>query len=227
MNKEEEKDFLEKAANDPELKMELQAQQDLNNYLEIKSERDKFKIQVKDILAHRNQKPVIRLKKYYPVAASIIVLVSLSVLAFIFTPDKNERLFNKYYETYQFSSIERSSTEVAANNSEKAYSTYSNEKYTEFIQLVEKDMLLESEPFMMQLLYASALMETDQVQKAIPVLEEMYVKENLYVETVKWYLALSYLKTGDQEKAKKLLQEISKNDSFYAKNANLIQKKLK
>ena len=77
MNKEEEKDFLEKAANDPELKMELQAQQDLNNYLEIKSERDKFKIQVKDILAHRNQKPVIRLKKYYPVAASIIVLVSL------------------------------------------------------------------------------------------------------------------------------------------------------
>ena len=50
---------------------------------------------------------------------------------------------------------------------------------------------------------------------------------NLYIDHAQWYLALCYIRTGDQVKAKEQLIEVEKSGSIYRKDARKILKRIK
>jgi hypothetical protein len=202
MTKEEEINFLAEVDKNKELKSELNLRNDLNSFLEIKSERDNFKKQVKDILKNRKNNRVFNLSKSISIAASILLLVSFSFAAYFFTPEKNERLFNRYYKAYEFSPTERSSNEFVNDSETIAIEMYANKDYVKYIKQVDENNLLVKDDFIMHLVYASALIETNEIDKAITVLNGLLLKKNMYIETVQWYLALCYLQNEKRNKRK-------------------------
>lgn len=227
MSKEEEADFLKSLDENPALKKDLNLQQDLNSFLDVKHERDSIKIQVQDILNERKRRKSVTLKKYYTAAAVIIVLISLSVTTFIFMPAKNERLFNNYYETYQFSATERSEKERTTNITEKVYEAYTNHEFDAFISIYNTNDLISRKNFMLDFLYSLSLIETNKTENALPILEELSNSNYMYSETAEWYLALAYLKSNHKTKATQLLLEIAKKNNYYTPKAKELNKKLK
>ncbi|WP_375559551.1 tol-pal system YbgF family protein [Bernardetia sp. OM2101] len=111
-----------------------------------------------------------------------------------------------------------------------AMQSYENKKYTEAILLF--DSYLVTNPNDAQALYFGGMSyyENHNYTKSIPLLEKflkqksdiVYQKNN---QDAEWYLANSYLKIKQKQKAKTILQKIANSGSKYASQAKSLLKK--
>lgn len=218
MSDEEKKKFENQMQTNSELMKEFELHKDFDSFLNIKHERDAMQIQVKQIINNRRKSRSIFVKRNYSIAASIVVLLSVSLFTYMFLPEKNERLYSKFYESYEFSSIERSTNEIL-DHTDKALLLYTDKKYNDFITYIEEQNLYNENDFVLNLLYGVSLLEIEDAKKAIPVFENLLREENMYSETINWYTALAYLKVNDIPNAKSKLNELILENGYYKDKA--------
>lgn len=151
---------------------------------------------------------------FLKLAAAVIVLLGLGVVLW-WQVIASESTFDRYYEPYATEGAMRGADDDALSAVAK---DYAHGKYVEVIpELVH---LIEQHPEKteLQLYLAISYLQTDRAQLAITLLKRIEVG-NARFEAARWYLALSYLKTGDVAAATPVLEELIAYDGIYRTQA--------
>ncbi|MFV5690984.1 tetratricopeptide repeat protein [Flavobacterium sp. LT1R49] len=199
--------FENELAEDPELASAFDTFKELNLHLENKfgnaDEFDAFKENLESISnAHfKDSKPkakVIAFKPWiYLVAASVAILFGL----FLFNPNPNFEDFNQQENAYF---TERGTIDV---NLKQAETTFNAKNYAAAIPFFEA-VLKEKKTPEIQYFYGISLLETNKIQEAEAVFNELKAGTSIYKNKAIWSLALSKLKQKDYKACKEILLTI-------------------
>tara|TARA_R110000850_G_scaffold150497_1_gene273313 strand:- start:233111 stop:233812 length:702 start_codon:yes stop_codon:yes gene_type:complete len=166
-----------------------------------------------------------RKNNWHLYAAAIAALIAIGSLFYNTEPNYQE-VYAVHFEPYPniVTPVVRNASETPI---EKAYSYYNNRKYKDAIKAFEELKITDTTGFV-TFYYAMSLMADSQVEKAINTLENpnWEIPQKLQSQT-DWYLALSYLKSENKEKAIFYLEKVIITDGAMASQAKNILLKIK
>ena len=212
--------FENQLSEDPELASAFETFKELNLHLENKfgnaDEFDAFKENLESISNNhfKTAKPkVIAFKPWiYLVAASVAVLVGL----FLFNPNPNFEDFNQHENAYF---TERGTIDTNLKQAEEAFNAKNYAAAIPFFEAVLKEKKTPE----IQYYYGISLLETNKIQEAEAVFNELKAGTSIYKNKAIWSLALSKLKQKDYKSCKEILLTIPSDYEDY----NQVQELLK
>jgi hypothetical protein len=197
---------------DPDFKEQFEFEVNVQKAI-YKSEYNKQKQLFKDIENKSNTENKTKPKLWYYIAASIIILVSVSIYwnQISKSPD---RLFADYYKvasntTYPIVRDNDSNSDIT-----KAFVAYEREAYNE-AQMAFANLYNTTKNTEMLFYEAICYLETDNTPLAIETFKKHQGFQDKLARKSQWYLALAYLKSNEKNKAENLLKEISSSTSNY------------
>jgi tetratricopeptide (TPR) repeat protein len=221
---------------------ELEGNESLRNEVNLRRKTDDI-LKQKNVMSLRNKLAEIERKhaevnspakssgkpSYIKYAAVIAALVLIGSLVFI--PGRNQttdNLVKQYYKVYEPPTNQRSAHSATDADFSLALEFYNTHDYDKAAALFSK--VLESKPNDMQSELLRGVSNFE--QKQYPEAKQSFGKviddnDNLYVDQAKWYLALCYLYSGENDKAKQLFTIIGKERGIYQKDAKKIIRTLK
>ncbi len=222
LNETEKVEYKRLLATDPEFRKEVEFQTDLKaTFSKMTGERMKAKLKTfEDELAPSKRKPY----GIWLAAASVIVIIGVSLSLFLNNNASSDQLYMAYFKPYEnvVQPITRGQSEEASKT--EIFMAYEKGNYEKAEKGFQK--LYETTNETYYLLYqANALMADHQLKKAIPLLEKQLAFNDEFAEKSRWYLALAYLKTGENTRAEELLREIVNKQGYKANAAKEILKK--
>lgn len=165
-----------------------------------------------------NSKPNL-VRRLIPFAA---LAAAAALLLFLFIPKSENELYAKYFEVpYNQSKMGPGDPSVF----DKANKAYKSQDYKQAItyynEVLSKDL---KDPKALQYKGGAelALNKTD----ASIITFQKLVQNRRYVDMANWYLALGYLKKGEEEKTKSYLKLITTDDKKYYDKAQQLMKEL-
>lgn len=230
MRKEERVKFEQAIIADPELAAEVKLHMEVNEAIlgdDIASFREilsAFVLKSESKINPQFEKIVSFIKM--PIAATILLLIGLSIWK-TFSPISPGDLFNDNYKPYQ-TDISTRSVQQSKEKIQLAYLLYQEGEYETSSEILsnylEKNYTNQTAHFY----YALNAIELNQIQKAIniliPIENDPYTPFSLHA---RWYLALTYIEIGDNNKAGQYLRLLIENENMYSDRANKILKKMK
>lgn len=223
--------FEEDLKNDPLLRQEMELYKEVDEAL-ADTEVMEFRMQLREMHTRINSetytspKPRIRRAAYLTVAASLSVLFVFSAVN-LFRFNNSQKLLKKYYQPYEITSVNRSSSSDADRTLRNAMEKYQNKEYGEAVSLFEKVLVNDPTEMSCQLYSGISYFEIEEYRKAGKSFSKVIEhNDNLYIEQAKWYLGFCYLKTEEKDKAIKQFTQIANSKSFFNEKAREILKKL-
>ena len=164
----------------------------------------------KQLASFETKNPKLNALRVFYAAASIVLICSLG---FYFIENRSNDFYEEYYQTYP---NVIAPTVRGGNNEDlksEAFYEYDNGNYQKSLDLFSKIYDTENDDY--ALFYkALSQMELHKITEAIATFQQFNLeKNNAFSPYVKWYLALSYLKENQKEKAIPLLKSLSETDN--------------
>ncbi|KAA5541576.1 tetratricopeptide repeat protein [Adhaeribacter rhizoryzae] len=180
---------------------------------------DKIKEFINDKLAWLNAKP------YWAMAAATIILIITSTLIFFNTQTSSAEIYTAYYTPYPIETFRSAPNENALAT--EAAVAYNAGDYQHSISLYKQ--LLATAADEQALFYlGNAYLSAGLTQQAISTYETYLQQYQEFAPEAKWYLGLSYIKAGQDSKAKAIFKELAANpENEYSDKAQEILKKYK
>jgi hypothetical protein len=169
------------------------------------------------------------LQAYLKYAAVFLGIIFLGSASLYFGSRLNSnQVIERYYKVYEPATSQRSGQSIPNDDFMVALNLYNTQEYGKAAILFSK--VVESNPEDMQSELLNGLSNFE--DKKYPEAKNSFVnvidnKNNFFVETAKWYLALCYVKTNEREKAILLLENIGKENGIYRKDAKNIIRRYK
>jgi tetratricopeptide (TPR) repeat protein len=190
-----------------------------NKLTEIENQRKEATQPVKD------SKKTIYIK-YAAVFAGLVLIGSITLFS-----GKNltsEKIMKHYYRAYEPPTSQRSVLSGTNADFKLALEFYNTHDYEKAEILFSK--VLENNPNDMQTVLLKGIANFE--EKRYPEAKQSFGKvindnNNLFIDQAQWYLALCYLNTNENDKAKQLLKIIGKESGVYKNDANKILRGLK
>lgn len=170
--------------------------------------------------------PVIPLwrKTWLQVAAGISLL---ALCVYLLWPRTQEpaQLFAEYFEPYPNIIMPTVRGVIENDSTAKAqgFRAYDQQNYAEAIRLFEAVQQKDEGVF---LYLGNSYLANGQPEKALPLFEKVLNNYDVFDEQAEWYVAVSYLKLEEREKAREALQKVVARESSYKSKAQLILEKL-
>jgi tetratricopeptide (TPR) repeat protein len=137
------------------------------------------------------------------------------------------KLYNSYYEPFKIMSPVTRDASGERDNRSSAIEGYNRGEYEMamigFTAALRKDTSDISSRFYLGL----TQMALGNYGLAENILEDVSDKNEAYSKESKWYLALSYLKTGNIEKAKEYFSLLTGSEGFYSERAEKVLRRLR
>ncbi|MEL7147548.1 MAG: tetratricopeptide repeat protein, partial [Bacteroidota bacterium] len=150
-------------------------------------------------------KPVIPLKRWYYMAASLVLLIVASAVWWQYYPNPGDEVFVSYYQPYPDVLTSRGDGGSLLN---EGMVYYEQGEYPRAIDRFE-DYLKDNNDDHVRFYLAQANMANEHYEEAAQLFEVLNNLDEFGLrEASEWYLTLIYLKTGQREKAKSILQKI-------------------
>jgi TolA-binding protein len=212
--------FENQLSEDPELASAFETFKELNLHMENKfgnaDELDAFKENLQSISNNHfkdSKSKVIAFKPWiYLVAASVVLLAGL----FLFNPNPNFEDFNQHENAYF---TERGTVDADLKQAEEAFNA---KKYSVAISFFEA-VLKEKKTPEIQYFYGISLLETNKIQEAGVVFNELKSGTSIYKNKAIWSLALSKLKQKDYKSCKEILLTIPSDYEDYDQVQKLLE----
>jgi|SRR5690554_817321 len=183
--------------------------------------RDKLKSKLQSYEAKHKQRP--QIKKWLYVAASIIILIGISMFVFNKQPTHSE-LYASYFEPYPntVAPIVRG----GENNLDKqeAFVAYENGSYEQAHVLFENLAKDNGEDYVF-FYQAMSAMADEKYSEAQDIFTSRTWSEE-YVDKVQWYRALNLLHLSKIDESKSILEKIIQSQSYNHKRAAQLLKEL-
>ncbi len=221
---------------------ELEGNEELRNEVNLRKRTEDI-LKRQDIMSLRNklteiekqresikQPAKVSKKTIYIRYAAIFTGLALigSILMFSGGNLTSEKIMKQYSKVYEPPTAQRSANSVTDADFTLALEFYNTHDYEKAAALFSK--VLENKPNDMQtvLLQGVSNFEDKKYHEAKKSFGKVIDdKDNLYIDQAQWYLALCYLNTNENDKAKQLFKEIAKEDGIYKTPANKILRGLK
>jgi len=159
-----------------------------------------------------------RIRRLLPFA---FLAAAAALFLFLFIPNTENELYAKHFELPD----NQNKMGQILTTFDKANKAYKTENYKEAV-LLYNEFLLESPNNSNALLFkGGAELSLKQTNKAITTFQQL-VKNRKYADIGNWYLALCYLKNGDEAQTKTILKRISEEDKEYYDKAQQLLKAL-
>lgn len=157
----------------------------------------------------------------YLIAASVAILLGFVGFNYFNKPVPNENLFAQNFEPYR--NIVEPITRGTNDKTDKqlAFENYEMGNYEEAIDSFKNLYKNTGENYYLFYI-ANAEMALGKYKEAIKNLETHQQNKDEFSDKSKWYLALAYLSNKETEKARTLLEIISKNKTYNYKNASAL-----
>ena len=177
----------------------------------------------KKLASFETKKPKVKAFKIFYAAASIVLLCGLG---FYFTQNSSNGLYDEYYHSYPNVVAPTVRGENKIDLKSEAFYEYDSGNYQKSLELFSKIYDTEKDDY--ALFYkALSQMELQKTSEAIATFKQFDLgKNNAFTPFVKWYLALSYLKENQKEKAIPLLKSLSETDNPQQEMANKLLSEL-
>lgn len=153
-----------------------------------------------------------RIRRLLPFAT---LAAAAALLLLLFLPKAENELFAKHFEVPE--------NQGKMGILDKANTAYKAQNYKQAISLYNEHLLKEPNSPNVLLYKGGAALALKQTDTAIKTFEQL-VKNQRYADAANWYLALAYLKKGEEEKTKSYLKLISVEDKVYYDKAQLLLK---
>ena len=170
-------------------------------------------------------------KTWYAIAATVSLLVAVTAGLLIYNPKKtSDELFAQYYDkAYPSSVFNESNTRGSAAESmtmrAKAFDAYDREDYAQAAQLFTELLKAKQEPDLL-LLLGNANLKLGHIEQAKQNFITLISDFDELDIPGKWFLSLCYLKSGDVDNARKVLEELGEMEVSYATKAKELLKKV-
>ncbi len=158
----------------------------------------------------------------------VAVAVILFALAGLFRNEFSsvDSTYNNYFESPQWSPQRSVATD--AGFLQEANILFSNGEYEKAISLYDQAIQEKDEKYVFQFYKAASLQNLGKFEQAIPEYTQVIEHgDNMFVEEAEWYKSLCYLKMHSKAKAKDQLTAIVNRNSYYAKDAKAVLRKLR
>ncbi len=222
-------EFKAELKNNKLLRQELSLQKKLDDFI-LDDELENFKLgldEVYDDLIKRKPKTRrLNVSKISLIAASILILISLSVLFFNSEDSilSGDEIFSEYYEGYP-SSYNSRTGEVCLKDSrfQIAFEQYKNKDYKKakisFLTVCENYPNNVASKFYLGIVD----IELGEFEGAIGYFDKVIKsKDQYYTEQSEWHKSLCLLKLGSKSEAVKQLSSIAEQKGFYHEKAEEI-----
>lgn len=222
LSEEEKIRFDKMLIEDVDFKNEFEFYSELKNAVTV-SERQKIKKEIQQFEAIED-KPVFTLKRYFPYAAILLIMVSFWVY-FVINRPNNDNLYLTYFEAYP--NIEISNTRSEPNEKsviDDAFIAYDTEDFKKANELFDLALKISNTDYI-QFYKAISLMKLNQHKEALKLFEVTNWTTS-YKEKSMWFQSLCYLKLNQTKEAKTMLSILSKKYSFKNKEAKELLSKL-
>lgn len=151
--------------------------------------------------------------RWYLVAASILMLVSLGLL-WNLNANSPDKLFDSYYKVASNTSFPIVRNNTASDELTKAFIAYESKAYNQ-AQTLFAEAYKNSNNSELLFYLGISFLETGDTKKAIETFLKHIKFNDRLAGKSNWYLALTYLKANDVERSKKILKKIASNSTNY------------
>ena len=224
----EQKEFERLLSTDADLKKEFLFRKEINEAIledDIMNLRNNLEEITEEDNKHNLYLFIQNRRKLLTIAATIIILISVSVTLLFPFRKSPEQLFLSYYKTYPaFANIRSSENNNESEiNLEKAFSFYENNDYIQasdyFVKVLNKD----SNNAMAQFYLSVCELENKNLIDSEEYLINLILKkDHIFWEQAHWYLAMVYLKQSKTENAKSIFEDIIEENVVYETKAKRI-----
>ncbi len=214
---------------------EVQMQKSIGDAI-LNEETLAFRDQINNLFERKeNKKPVKARKRLsiHPVmrnaVASLAALIIIGAGLFMYQHRTipADKLFDLHYETYDGLTNVRSSSSQMTDILITAMQKYEQHHYESALLLFETVLANDAENITSRFYSGISYMETERFNVAGRSFSEIISHDdNLFIEHAEWYLGLCYLKTGEEELARKLFTSIANSAGYYSNNASRLLKNL-
>lgn len=226
LNKKEINNFREMLVINEELKKALNLVTEVDQYLGDLDEAN-FRNELEKIIRKESRTNKIFFRKFLlspltKYAASIILLIAVAIfLNNYIIPDKSTRLYNKFYQPYEYSIVARSKENSDLNKEFiNALKEYNSGNYKNAVHYFDQVLKKDSQYIIAGLLIAICYIEQEETTRAKTMLSEIISIDNyLLNETASWYLAMCFIKENDFSNAVIVLKELTSYNNYYQTNA--------
>lgn len=164
----------------------------------------------------------------YVAIAAGVVIISGSLTLFTNRKLSNDEIVKRYYIPYEPPASSRSAVSVMNKNYSLAVEYYKIHDYRNAAIYFSKVIQEEPDNMHSTLMNGISNFEIRNYPEAKSSFKKVIAdNDNLYIDHAQWYLALCYIKTGEQDKAKEQLFEVEKSGSIYKEDARKILRKIK
>jgi hypothetical protein len=222
-----EKDLAEeitkRAAKDMEFAELIRLHREVNESIRD-NELERLRYTIRKIASEENVLPILvksPIRRIIQIAAVFLFLLIMGTVAikWFYAGSSKSVVFEKYYEKYDPDIITRSET-LAGNSLEKAQFLYQTGDYTPCVGILSDIVSNEKQNYMAWFYLGLVRMEIHQPTQAIKdFLNIPSDWKSPYLIHRDWYLALCFIKTGQQKEAVSLLQHLASVRGFYSERA--------
>lgn len=167
------------------------------------------------------------------IAAGILLPITGVAGLFYWNSTLNERLYQANFEPYTIPEMDTRGVETTSYEDitlpkelKVAIDFYTAKKYKESIPHFEAYRKKYPQNTYAAFLQGLAHLEENNIDAAIPFLEEVRVNDTHLYEDATWYLALAQTKKKNKTVAIKLLSELIDKSKFYGPKAKILKSKL-
>jgi tetratricopeptide (TPR) repeat protein len=180
-----------------------------------------------DIINLLNEKRRFRINRKYLAAATVAMLLGISVLCYVnISGSSTEKFFNSYYSPYKVDYNFLSRVSPAHSSFMEAVQVYHKGSYKKAIIQLREIIKTDTSNTIAYFLLGISFMETQNYQEAIKNLMCAIDKADGIMEQAQWYLALCYLHTNQTKEATQMLNNIANINNYHQRNAIDLLKKL-
>jgi len=160
----------------------------------------------------------------WAIAAIGITLLGLSLWTYSKRTSQQD-LFASYFEPYAKGLIAtRSESNETQTVFTQGFESYEKSEFVEAVKLLEKGLALEPENGQANFYLGLAALEGNEIAKAILHLKRTRINHSEFYGSATWYLAMAYLKQGEQELAGETLKGLSEKDApYFVKSLSLLR----
>jgi len=161
------------------------------------------------------------IKRLFPIVG---VAAAAAILLFLFIPKQENKLFVKYFELPTLQT--KMSPSDDPTTFDKANKAYKSKSYKEAVVLYNQSLKEDLNNPKALLYKGGAELELNKISNASNTFQKLINQHPKYADIANWYLALIYLKKGNEEKAKSILKLVTKDDKEYYNKAQQLLKEI-
>lgn len=218
--------FHKRLATDKEFAKAYQFAQQMTNYLKARQKQPALEAKLNEWGDQYIKKETATSAKRIKMSSwktGLAIAAAIALLLMVWNPFDSGDLYSQYAVHPPLALVEKNAASTFAQQAEQAYTS---KNYVGAYSALTNLLEIESENVQAQLALGISALETGKTSEAQAIFSKLAEGTSVLKSYGQWYLALSYIQQGENEKAKPILKGINNDEPSLKKKATELLTKI-